>query len=95
MIKKIKKKPVIVKKEIKKESDPNLKKIRIKIIGVGGGGGNIVSELSKKLKDFSAQKVDFLAVNTDSQALSSLPKKLKTFSFWKQPNQGIGNWKKF
>ena len=26
-----------------------VKKVKIKVIGVGGGGGNIVSELSKKL----------------------------------------------
>ena len=90
MIKKTKKKKIIVKKETQKEIEPNLKKIRIKIIGVGGGGGNIVSELSKKLKDFSAHKVDFVAVNTDSQALNSLPRALKTFSFGNKITKGLG-----
>jgi cell division protein FtsZ len=66
------------------------KKIRIKIIGIGGGGSNIVSELSKKLKDFSSQKVDFLAANTDLQALNSLSKNIKTFPFGQKLTRGLG-----
>ena len=38
---------------------------RIKVIGVGGGGGNMVSRMSR---DFS-RGVDFVAVNTDHQDL--------------------------
>jgi cell division protein FtsZ len=38
---------------------------RIKVIGVGGGGGNIVNTMLKKGID----SVDFLTVNTDRQAL--------------------------
>ena len=42
-------------KEIKKEAEPvKAKKVRIRIIGVGGGGSNIIEELSRKLKDFSS-----------------------------------------
>lgn len=66
------------------------KKVRIKIVGIGGGGGNIIAELLKKLKDFSNQKVEFVAVNTDSQALKSLPKALKTFSFGQKTTKGLG-----
>jgi cell division protein FtsZ len=66
------------------------KKIRIKIVGIGGGGGNIVSELSKKLKDFSSQKVDFVAANTDLQALNSLSKNIKTFPFGQKLTRGLG-----
>jgi cell division protein FtsZ len=78
-------------KGLKKETDSsNAKKIKIRIIGVGGGGGNIISELSKKLKDFSVQKVDFVAVNTDNQALNSLPKTVKTFSFGSNITKGLG-----
>lgn len=41
------------------------KKARIKVIGVGGGGGNAINHMVRsKLKD-----VDFIAVNTDAQDL--------------------------
>jgi len=84
------------KKEIKKEvENDTTKKIKIRIIGVGGGGGNIISELSKKLKDFSTQKIDFVAVNTDNQALKSLPKTVKTFSFGSNTTRGLGTGRNF
>jgi cell division protein FtsZ len=38
---------------------------RIKVIGVGGGGNNAVN----RMIDFGVQNVDFIAVNTDAQAL--------------------------
>ncbi|MFA5169594.1 MAG: cell division protein FtsZ [Candidatus Paceibacterota bacterium] len=85
------KKPVIVeKKPLKKDIESTAKKVKIKVIGIGGGGGNIIAELLKKLKDFSTQKVDFVAVNTDSQALKSLPKALKTLSFGNKLTRGLG-----
>ena len=40
----------------------------IKVIGVGGGGGNAV----KHMIDSGVQGVDFIAANTDSQALGTL-----------------------
>jgi len=79
----------------KKQEESNVKRIRIRIVGIGGGGGNIVSELSKKLKDFSAQKIDFVAVNTDKQALSSLPKTIKAFSFGNNLTKGLGTGRNF
>ncbi|MDD4937847.1 MAG: cell division protein FtsZ [Candidatus Shapirobacteria bacterium] len=39
---------------------------KIKVIGVGGGGNNAVNSM---ISDGSIQGVDFIAVNTDSQAL--------------------------
>ncbi len=45
------------------------KESHIKVIGVGGGGGNVVAEiLKKRLKD-----VDLLICNTDAQALKDNP----------------------
>jgi cell division protein FtsZ len=82
------KKPVVIKKEPEAESIG--KRVKIKVIGVGGGGGNIIAELLKKLKDFSAQKVEFIALNTDNQALKSLPKALKTISFGNKLTRGLG-----
>ncbi|MFA5009603.1 MAG: cell division protein FtsZ [Candidatus Paceibacterota bacterium] len=90
------KKTKVAKKTVNKNSKThdenfdNAKKIRIRIVGIGGGGSNIVSELSKKLKDFSSQKIDFLAVNTDNQALNSLTKNIKTFSFGQKLTRGLG-----
>jgi len=40
----------------------------IKVIGVGGGGGNAVQHMVSK----SVEGVDFIAANTDAQALTSL-----------------------
>lgn len=39
--------------------------VQIKVIGVGGGGGNAVN----RMVDFGVQCVDFICINTDSQAL--------------------------
>ena len=43
----------------------------IKVIGIGGGGGNAVQHMVKK----QVEGVDFIAANTDSQALKSLEAK--------------------
>ncbi|MCI8414749.1 MAG: cell division protein FtsZ, partial [Ruminiclostridium sp.] len=40
--------------------------VNIKVIGVGGGGGNVVN----RMVESGAQGVDFIAVNTDKQALA-------------------------
>lgn len=79
-----------MKKKNNKKQEDSARKVRIKIIGIGGGGGNIVSELSKKLKDFSSAKVDFVAANTDIQALEALNKKVKKFSFGQKLTSGLG-----
>lgn len=101
--KKEKIKPAVPKKNLKpkkaiklpveeKENDNEVstKKVKIKVIGIGGGGSNIVFELSKRLKDFSAQKIEFVAANTDSQALRSISKSLKIFSFGNKITDGLG-----
>ena len=43
----------------------------IKVIGVGGGGGNAV----KHMIDNSVEGVDFICANTDAQALSDIESK--------------------
>ncbi len=79
------------KKEEKKDKDKEIKKgplrdIRIKVIGIGGGGGSIVSEVSTSLK-----KVSFAAANTDASALQSLEKKkIKKLQFGKEITKGLG-----
>ena len=39
---------------------------KIKVIGVGGGGGNAIN----RMIDAGVRGVDFIAVNTDAQALN-------------------------
>ena len=90
------------KKESKKEKETTTKKgdknkkeelnggpireIKIRIIGIGGGGGSIVSEISTDLK-----KVRFAAANTDASALESLgKKKIKKLQFGKELTKGLG-----
>ncbi len=63
-----------------------LREIKIRIIGVGGGGGSIVSEISTGLK-----KISFAAANTDASALDSLEKKkIKKLQFGKDITGGLG-----
>ena len=75
----------------KKETSKNLflkggnKKSKIGVVGIGGGGGNIVSELAPKI-----EKISFLVANTDLQALRSLSKKVIKFSFGKNLTKGLG-----
>ena len=55
-----------VKIKIKKAEKPSKEaKVRIKVIGVGGAGSNVVHRMySKRIND-----VEFIAINTDAQAL--------------------------
>ncbi len=58
---------------------------KIKVIGIGGGGGSIVSEIATRLK-----KQDFVAANTDLQALKKISKECRFFQFGKDLTQGLG-----
>ncbi|MCD6550132.1 cell division FtsZ family protein [bacterium] len=62
-----------------------IKKTKVRIIGIGGGGGSIVAQLAKKIKQAS-----FVAANTDTQALKKLPKKIYKFEFGQEFTHGLG-----
>jgi cell division protein FtsZ len=62
-----------------------VRKTKVRVIGIGGGGGSIVSELAKKIK-----KASFFAANTDSQALKKTPKKVHKLQIGKEITQGLG-----
>ena len=62
-----------------------IKKTKIRIIGIGGGGGSIVAELAKKVK-----RVSFIAANTDLQALRKLPRNVQRFKFGQDLTYGLG-----
>ncbi|MFA5643186.1 MAG: cell division protein FtsZ [Candidatus Paceibacterota bacterium] len=73
-----------------KEMDTDVKKVEVRVVGIGGGGGNIISELSERLAGFSSKKVDFVAANTDVQALSSVNKRVESFAFGREMTKGLG-----
>lgn len=64
------------------EIDTPIRKIRIKVIGIGGGGGKIVSEIAPFLN-----KVDFWTVDTDRMALARIGKAVKTLCLETELNQ--------
>lgn len=74
-------------KDNKKEKTAfnEFKKTKIRVIGIGGGGSNIVAEIASNLK-----KVSFLAANTDLQALKNLKKNIIRFHFGENFTKGLG-----
>jgi cell division protein FtsZ len=81
MTKKTKK---IVKK--RKEED-SLRDIKVRVVGVGGGGGSIIAGISPNVT-----KIFFSAVNTDVHALEEISKKrkIKGVAFGKNLTDGLG-----
>ncbi len=61
--------------EIAQESLESFTKPVIKVVGIGGGGGNAVARMCQK----GIEEVEFIAINTDDQVLSKLhvPVKVK------------------
>lgn len=87
------KKIVEVKKTVKKRkseapvaefSAENLFKAKIKVVGIGGGGGSIVSEIGKSL-----EKATFVVADTDTRALKKKPG-IKDFYFGEELTHGLG-----
>ncbi len=60
---------------------------KIKVIGVGGGGSSIVSEIAKSK---ILRNIDFIAVNTDEQALRKIPKECKILKIGQSLTGGLG-----
>ena len=86
--KKIPVKKAVVKKTIKKEipafDAEALFKAKIKVIGIGGGGGSIVSEIGRSL-----QKANFVVADTDFRALKK-KSGIKYFWFGENLTHGLG-----
>lgn len=85
MVSKNKKKVTEEKKEIE-TNEEKIKKIKIGVMGIGGGGGNVVSEISKKTK----AKISFVVADTDLRALEDLPKNIIKFPFGQKYTKGLG-----
>ncbi len=66
---------------------------KIGVIGIGGGGGSIVSEIAKSLnrkKIPNLSKIKFIVANVDQQSLKSVPKQVGTFYFGEKVTHGLG-----
>src|SRR3989344_1587328 len=85
MKKKKVKKAFLRKIEPVSSSEEPVHQTKIRVIGVGGGAGSIVSEIAQDLK-----RVDFVAANTDTKSLKDLPKKVKRFQFGQSVTKGLG-----
>jgi len=91
--KKNKKRPGLGLKKSKKTSGEKslrakeefLKTTKMRVIGIGGGGSNIVAEIALRIK-----KPSFVAANTDLQALKNLKKKISVFPFGLNLTSGLG-----
>ena len=84
MIRKKKLKKEIKKPLLKAETEP-IKKTKIRVIGIGGGGSSIVSEIASRVK-----KASFVVANTDRQALKEASRKAIRFQFGQSFTQGLG-----
>ena len=74
-----------IKKSLPKVEEEKIKKTKIRVVGIGGGAGNIISEIASKI-----EKATFVAANTDLKALKEVPKKVERFHFGGNLTQGLG-----
>ena len=75
------------KKKKKKEEKKNFltKNIRIKIVGVGGAGGNVITRMKEK----KIEGVEFVTINTDIQGLHNTKSDIK-LQIGKEVCRGLG-----
>jgi len=74
-----------LKKPLEKTESERVKRTKIRVIGIGGGGGSIVSEIASRVKQAS-----FLVANTDTKALKGANRKAIRFQFGENLTQGLG-----
>ena len=74
----------VIKSPIKEFAAESLFKARIKVIGIGGGGGSIVSEIGRTL-----EKATFVIADTDIRALRKKTG-IKYFWFGEELTHGLG-----
>src|SRR3989344_5696570 len=70
----------------KENSNKNLYSAKIKVVGIGGGGGNAISRMSD---GFGIKGVEFIAINTDAQDLDYCNVKKKIY-IGKNLTRGLG-----
>ena len=79
------KKSRALKKKPKRAEIERIKRIKIRVIGIGGGGGSIVSEIAQRVK-----RASFFVANTDLKALDGLSRKVSKFYFGQDLTGGLG-----
>jgi len=72
-------------KKPQKTEPERIKRTKIRVIGIGGGGSSIVSEIASKVTQAS-----FVVANTDLQALKTASRKTIRFQFGQSLTQGLG-----
>jgi cell division protein FtsZ len=83
--KKLQKKKNVSDKKTGASFNGSTSKTKIRVIGIGGGGSSIVSDISSNLA-----RIDFIAANTDKRALKELVRKVKVFQFGEKLTGGFG-----
>jgi len=83
-------KPVLIQQQKKEILLPGtfsekVKRTKMRIIGIGGGAGNIISEIASRVG-----RASFAAANTDLQALKSLNRNVSRFQFGVGFTHGLG-----
>lgn len=68
-----------------KEGDFRVRKIKVRVVGLGGGGASVVSEVSSLLKTYS-----FVACDTDIRTAKKIKKGVKFFQFGQNALDGMG-----
>ncbi len=75
-----------VRRSVKKNNSPELiHRTRMRVIGIGGGGSSIVSEIAPQVS-----RVDFVVANTDIQALKQVGRRVRTLAFGQSLTGGLG-----
>ena len=67
------------------ENSGEVKKTKIRVIGIGGGGGTIVADIASRMP-----RASFVVANTDSQALRTVGRKATVFQFGQDLTRGLG-----
>ena len=64
----------------------NANSCNIKVVGVGGGGGNAIM----RMIETGVKDVDFIALNTDTQALDRFGNSAEVFNIGAEETRGLG-----
>lgn len=72
--------------QAKKIEFEGIAKPKLLVIGIGGGGCSIISEIAPKIS-----QANFLAANTDTQALKTIRGSVRSFQFGQELTGGLGS----
>jgi cell division protein FtsZ len=71
-------------------AEEKVHKIKIKVIGVGSGGSFIISEIASKISSLGRDKISFIAIDTNPQALKRTSSKVSRFCFGQNITHSLG-----